>query len=424
MKEQNSNDLTAPFIDTVVDPSSFIWTADETGYVYVSKAQIGLRRSLWRTTRGKAGYLRTDVVLQAHGHTADVAHRVVQTATTTYAGDGGGWLWVADWDFLLFNIRNPFEYTEKDDPIHLDRKYETLQEAFHGLKPDPWDEAQWRTQRERVMQHLIEYRFNGNTALQASLRATYPWPLVAITADQFWGYDIHTCQGENTLGKLLQAYRTTIVMRANGIPACPRKCATKVVQMFSTETYTHEGDYECIARIHRNMQSVNIVLRIEVTGATVVDLRVRPSCKFTQDGPTSIEVCIPDLHSRGDVAENLAFTLVPTTTCSTLCYQLQFCNVDRKRPEFLTACVTFPHCKLDLPPPNLYHNVRNGFVFAYAIQKVGEVQNDQWRQKLELNLALLQILSTPKDELRDELVRDLRKLVDALPTNERVRGGV
>ena len=52
------------------------------------------------------------------------------------------------------------------------------------------------------------------------------------------------------------------------------------------------------------------------------------------------------------------------------------------------------------------------------------MQNDQWRQKLELNLALLQILSTPKDELRDELVRDLRKLVDALPTNERVRGGV
>ena len=41
------------------------------------------------------------------------------------------------------------------------------------------------------------------------------------------------------------------------------------------------------------------------------------------------------------------------------------------------------------------------------------MQNDQWRQKLELNLALLQILSTPKDELRDELVRDLRKL--ALP---------
>ena len=118
-------------------------------------------------------------------------------------------------DTNLLNSHDVFQCSE-EDPIHLDRVYATQQEALHGLKPEPWDEAEWKTHRERVMQHLIEYRFNGDKALQASLQATYPWPLVAITvddplgdSDQFWGYDIHTCQEQNTLGKLLEAYRNT-----------------------------------------------------------------------------------------------------------------------------------------------------------------------------------------------------------------------
>ena len=55
-------------------------------------------------------------------------------------------------------------------------------------------------------------------------------------SDHFWGYDIHTCQGQNTLGKLLEAYRATIMECRRTPTSLPRETGNRgVVQMLSTE---------------------------------------------------------------------------------------------------------------------------------------------------------------------------------------------
>lgn len=78
----------------------------------------------------------------------------------------------------------------------------------------PYDDAAWKAQRVAAMRTAVRGKFSPqHAALRELLIATYPHPLIALTPDPFWGFDLSS-GGENQLGALLMELRAEAVRSA------------------------------------------------------------------------------------------------------------------------------------------------------------------------------------------------------------------
>lgn len=71
--------------------------------------------------------------------------------------------------------------------------------------------ADWDRIRDRCMVEIMTAKFGQNPDMQARLVETAPTPIVALNSwdDTYWGVDIETGQGRNTLGRILMGVRNT-----------------------------------------------------------------------------------------------------------------------------------------------------------------------------------------------------------------------
>jgi Mg-chelatase subunit ChlD len=213
----------------------------------------------------RAGWYRYDEILIERGFTPQVAALAVRAATNHCEGPC---VWI-DWlDPMFLNCHSVFEEVVAVPPIHMTQKHETVKGAFDALKPFPYDATAWLPQRSRVMRMLIEI-LNQDKALQSALVSSHPWPLAAVIArnvqvvderskvsDHFWGIDIHSGGGENTMGRLLQEYRDHLVATSYGSSnqSVDRSVSTSAVTLSTTgtrlsSTNTASQQQRCIVRI-------------------------------------------------------------------------------------------------------------------------------------------------------------------------------
>ena len=234
-----------------------------------------------------SGWYWYDEILQDRGFSALVARQAVEAATTVC---GGPCVWF-DWlDPMFLNCRTLFDEVDTGPPIHLMQMYGTVQQAFDALKPSPYNDNQWLPQRSRVMRMLLEHVLNQSDALQSALVGSHPWPLAAVIArkapapdpralasDQFWGIDIHSGTGQNTMGKLLRHYRDNVVASApvTGDQAVARSVAMGAISLLTTEARLLSPDpttqqQRCIVRISPQLPE-GVTATIGVSCVVVVD---------------------------------------------------------------------------------------------------------------------------------------------------------
>jgi ribA/ribD-fused uncharacterized protein len=68
----------------------------------------------------------------------------------------------------------------------------------------------WLEIRLTIMEKALAYKFNQNTALRNLLCSTYPFPLVSVKEDAYWGTGLNG-EGSNHLGTLLMELRNTMI---------------------------------------------------------------------------------------------------------------------------------------------------------------------------------------------------------------------
>lgn len=81
------------------------------------------------------------------------------------------------------------------------------QKAGKTKDPQTPIRADWKEQREAIMNKAVVAKFDQNPNLKQLLKDTYPKPIVfADSNDAFWGYG-RTKMGQNKLGTMLMVYR-------------------------------------------------------------------------------------------------------------------------------------------------------------------------------------------------------------------------
>lgn len=73
-------------------------------------------------------------------------------------------------------------------------------------RPAHWDEI-----RDRCMVEIVTAKFGQNPEVQKKLVDTAPTPIVAFNSwgDTYWGAELDTGRGRNTLGRILMGVRDT-----------------------------------------------------------------------------------------------------------------------------------------------------------------------------------------------------------------------
>ena len=98
--------------------------------------------------------------------------------------------------------------------ITIDGKpYADAEEYYHAQKPKPFNEAQWKGERDDVMRKAIRAKLEAAPEVKELLLATAGHPLVSIKRDYYWG--VHPATGgENKLAKLWMELRDELVAAA------------------------------------------------------------------------------------------------------------------------------------------------------------------------------------------------------------------
>jgi predicted NAD-dependent protein-ADP-ribosyltransferase YbiA (DUF1768 family) len=86
---------------------------------------------------------------------------------------------------------------------------------FHSQKPDPYNEAEWDSTREAVMEAAIRAKVRANASLAELLLATGDHPLISIKNDQVYGFDPQH-GGRNLLAKIWERLRTELIASRPG----------------------------------------------------------------------------------------------------------------------------------------------------------------------------------------------------------------
>ena len=232
-----------------------------------------------------AGWYHYSDILTLKGFTPRVSQCAVSASTKLC---GGTCVWM-DWlDPMWLNHGAVFCEVFAPPVIKLGPAgvCTTVQGALDALKPNPYIDTAWLPQRERVMRMLIEYVLNGNKVLQSELLKSHPWPLAAVIArmvpvtderskasDEFWGINIHSGKGENTMGRLLQDYRDQLIAMGQAVhravPGCVEAAAVKLL---TTEATVTTDQQRCVVRISPgSMQhataGVSVCLVVDTSGS-------------------------------------------------------------------------------------------------------------------------------------------------------------
>ena len=84
------------------------------------------------------------------------------------------------------------------------------EEYFHSQKPNPFDDAEWESTREAVMETAVRAKLQADASLAELLLATGDHPLLSIKNDQVWGFDPQH-GGRNLLAKIWERLRTELI---------------------------------------------------------------------------------------------------------------------------------------------------------------------------------------------------------------------
>lgn len=124
------------------------------------------------------------------------------TAAVASLGEGESYVWATEFE----NVHTLWRYDELQLVID-GMSYTTSEDYYHSQKPDRWDEALWRTQREGVMKRAVRAKLNADPSLAALLLATGSRPLLSLKPDEVWGFHPGTRRGENLLAKIWMRLR-------------------------------------------------------------------------------------------------------------------------------------------------------------------------------------------------------------------------
>ena len=145
------------------------------------------------------------------------------TAAVASLGGGESYVWATEFE----NVHSLWRYDEPQLVIDGmpyngcgDRSKRrgggkgTSEEYYHSQKPDPWDGALWKTQREAVMEKAVRAKLDADPSLATLLLATGSRPLLSLKPDEVWGFHPGTRRGENLLAKIWMRLREELQQQA------------------------------------------------------------------------------------------------------------------------------------------------------------------------------------------------------------------
>jgi predicted NAD-dependent protein-ADP-ribosyltransferase YbiA (DUF1768 family) len=120
------------------------------------------------------------------------------------------YLWATEFE----NVHKLWYYQEPEISVNGTR-FLCSEVYFHSQKPDPYNEAEWDSTREAVMEAAIRAKVRADVSLAELLLATGDHPLLSIKNDQVCGFDPQH-GGRNLLAKIWERLRAELIASRPG----------------------------------------------------------------------------------------------------------------------------------------------------------------------------------------------------------------